>query len=85
MQETDETLQAAVNNLARLFAGRLAGAIEVKYGSIHLQLVDDLSSGDVAAIVRILAAHSRPVQHWRVQQVNRMLLLSIVTGDAGQD
>jgi hypothetical protein len=85
VQETDETLQAAVNDLTRLFAGRLAGAIEVRYDSIHLQLVDDLSSGDVAAIDRTLGAHSRPIRHWRVQQVNRLLLLSIVTGDAEQD
>ncbi len=85
MQETDETLQAAVNDLTRLFAGRLAGAIEVKYGSIHLQLVDDLSSNDVTAIDRTLGAHFRAVRHWRVQQVNRLLLLSIVTADADQD
>jgi hypothetical protein len=85
VQETDETLQEAVNDLARLFAGRLASAIEVKYGAIHLQLVDDLSSGDMAAIDRILGAHSRPVEHWRVQQVNSLLLLSIITGDAEQD
>lgn len=85
MQETDKTLQAAVNDLARLFAGRLANAVEVKYGSIHLQLADDLSSDDVAAIDQTLGRHSIPIRHWRVQQVNRLLLLSIVTGDAEQD
>jgi hypothetical protein len=83
--ETNETLQATVNELARLFVGRLAGPSEVQYGAIHLQLVDNLSSSDMAAIHRTLDTHFRPAQHWRVQQVNKLLLLSIVTREAGED
>jgi hypothetical protein len=82
MHETEKTLKNAARELERLFAGRLANTIEVKYDSIHLQLVGNLTSEDVDAIYRVLNAQSQKVQHWRVQQVNNLLLLSVTTEEA---
>lgn len=79
MDETDESLDNTVEELERYFAGRLARAIEVKYDAIHLQLIDDLSSEDLDAVYRALAADSKPVRRWRVRQVNNLLLLSVDT------
>lgn len=79
MNEPNETLENTVKELERYFAGRLARAVEVKYGSIHLQLVDDLSSEDVDAVYQALGTDSKPVRRWRVRQVNNLLLLSVDT------
>jgi hypothetical protein len=81
MQETEKALANAVTELERLFAGRLADTIEVKYGSIHLQLMGKLTSDDVATVYRILGAQAQTVRRWRVQQVNNLLLLSVTTED----
>lgn len=82
MNEPNEALENTVKELERYFAERLARAIELKYGSIHLQLVDALSSKDVDAVYRALGADSKPVRRWRVRQVNNLLLLSIDTTDS---
>ena len=83
MEKVDKTLKNAVTELEQFFAERLAGPIEIKYDAIHLQLVGNLTSEDVEAVYRSLKAHAQAVDRWRVQQVNNMLLLSIITGDSG--
>lgn len=82
MGKLDKALENAVKELEQFFSGRLAGPIEVKYGVIHLQIVGNLSSEDVEAVHRALKAHAQAVHRWRVQQVNNMLLLSVVTEDS---
>lgn len=78
----DQTLENAVKELEQFFTGRLANPIELKYDAIHLQLVGNLTSEDVETVYRILKEHAQAVHHWRVQQVNNMLLLSLVTAGA---
>lgn len=84
-QVMNDTLRAIGAELAQKLAGRLVGEIEVEYGSIHLQLLDNLSSRDMVAIEETLNARFQTVRHWRIKQVNKLLLLSIVTGDAEQE
>ena len=84
MGKVNETLEKAVEELEHIFAGRLSAAIEVKYGSIHLQFAGNLTSDDVDAVQRALHAHAQKVQRWRVQQVNNMLLLSVATENSDQ-
>jgi uncharacterized protein YbcI len=82
MGKVDKTLENAVKELEQFFTERLTSPIEVKYDAIHLQLVGNLSSEDVEAVYRILKEHAQTVHRWRVQQVNNMLLLSLVTAGA---
>jgi uncharacterized protein YdhG (YjbR/CyaY superfamily) len=79
MSDVLEELQQIAGELEQVFRSRLDGRIEVKYGSVHIPLADGVASGDIDAISRTLVAHDRQIRHWRVQQVNNLLLLSVVT------
>lgn len=81
MDETHESLEDTVKELERYFTGRLARPVELKYGAIHLQFVDELSNEDVDTVYRALGADSKPVR-WRVRQVNNLLLLSVDTTES---
>jgi hypothetical protein len=85
MAKADATLAETAKELERLIQGRPGSPIEVKYDSIHLQLTDNISNEDIDIIYRTLDAHSKPVQRWRVQKVNKLLLLSVATEESERE